>query len=181
MWPCNCYWQARSHSGTGGGGARAPQNVQDRLNCLRPLPRTSIDYMYVPPPQKKKKHNNNNKQTNKQTHQTKQTNIKLWLRAWLLAVDILDPTAAAANVTEAHLCFSILLRLSHVRSREHCQHKPLTSTSWTDHRPFPFTIRYVLKGCIVWPFMNIHVFAKLGKMFAFTKWKNYGGGWMKWT
>ena len=49
-------------------------------------------------------------------------------------------------------------------------------TSWTDHRPFPFTIRYVLKGCIVWPFMNIHVFAYLGKMFAFTKWKNDGGG-----
>ena len=24
--------------------------------------------------------------------------------------------------------------------------------------------------------MNIHVFAYLGKMFAFTKWKNYGGG-----
>ena len=24
--------------------------------------------------------------------------------------------------------------------------------------------------------MNIHVFAKLGKMFAFTEWKNYGGG-----
>ena len=70
----------------------------------------------------------------------------------------------------------ILLRSSHFRSREHCQHKTLTSTSWTDHRPFPFTIRYVLNGCIVWPFMNIHVFAKLGKMFAFTKWKNYGGG-----
>ena len=42
--------------------------------------------------------------------------------------------------------------------------------------PIPFTIRYVLKGCIVWPFMNIHVFAYLGKMFAFTKLKNYGGG-----
>ena len=24
--------------------------------------------------------------------------------------------------------------------------------------------------------MNIRVFAYLGKMFAFTKWKNYGGG-----
>ena len=24
--------------------------------------------------------------------------------------------------------------------------------------------------------MNIHVFAKLGKMFAFTEWKNDGGG-----
>ena len=25
-------------------------------------------------------------------------------------------------------------------------------------------------------FMNIHVFAYLGKMFAYTKWKKYGGG-----
>ena len=36
-----------------------------------------------------------------------------------------------------YTCSSILLRLSHFRSLEHCQHKPLTSTSWTDHRPFP--------------------------------------------
>ena len=71
---------------------------------------------------------------------------------------------------------TIWLRLSHFRSLEHCQHKSLTSTSWTDHRPFPFTIRYVLKSYIVWPFMNIYVFAYLGKMFAFTKWTNYGGG-----
>ena len=41
--------------------------------------------------------------------------------------------------------------------------------------PIHYTFTYY-KGCIVWPFMNIHVFAKLGKMFAFTKWKNYGGG-----
>ena len=33
----------------------------------------------------------------------------------------------------------------------------------------------VLKGCIVWPFMNVHVFAYLSKMLAY-KWKNYGGG-----
>ena len=52
---------------------------------------------------------------------------------------------------------------------------------WTDYRPFPFTIRYVLKGCIVWPFMNIHVFACLGKMFALLNEKITVGGWMKWT
>ena len=45
--------QARSH-GRGGGGGHGrhlpPKNFQDRLNFFRPLPRTSINYMYVPPP-----------------------------------------------------------------------------------------------------------------------------------
>ena len=27
-----------------------------------------------------------------------------------------------------------------------------------------------------WRFMNIHIFGYLGKMLAYTKWKNYGGG-----
>ena len=64
---------------TGGGGGRAPKHFQDRLNFFRPLPRTSIDYMYVPPPQKKKTTTTTNKQTNKLTnkHQTLATSLMI--------------------------------------------------------------------------------------------------------
>ena len=40
----------------GGGGARAPQNFQDRLNFFQTPFLTSIDYMYVPPPPPPPKH-----------------------------------------------------------------------------------------------------------------------------
>ena len=42
----------------------------------------------------------------------------------------------------------------------------------SSHIPIHYTLRTKRLYCLT----VHHVFAKLGKMFAFTKWKNYGGG-----
>ena len=104
--------QARSHKGGGGGGARAPppQNFQDRLNFCRPLPRTSIDYMYVPPPPQKKK-------------KKKTKNIKLWLRCLLIRYMYLYRRFyyKISNFSQFHQIKNVSFKYHSREKMEYCQ------------------------------------------------------------